>query len=74
VAGKLHAGQQVHWTWGANTAQGRVSQVFARRVSRTIHGKRVVRNGTSGNPAVLIEQDDGGRVLKRASELHPGGK
>jgi hypothetical protein len=74
VGARFHAGQQVHWAWGANTAEGRVAEVFARRVSRTLHGKRVVRNGTADNPAVLVEQDDGGRVLKRASELHSGGK
>jgi hypothetical protein len=70
MARAIHRGDQVHWAWGANTATGRVAETFARRVSRTIEGKRIVRNGTADNPAVLVEQEDGARVLKRASELH----
>lgn len=62
-------GAKVSWKWGQGIAHGKVLEVFDRRVSRTIKGKRIVRNGTPENPAVLIEQDDGDRVLKRASEL-----
>lgn len=66
------AGSTVKWSWGAGTAEGKVAERFDRRVQRTIKGAKVVRNGTSDNPAYLIEQEDGGKVLKRGSELSAG--
>ncbi|WP_225206408.1 hypervirulence associated TUDOR domain-containing protein [Novosphingobium huizhouense] len=65
----LRKGTQVRWHWGAGSAEGKVADVFERRVSRTIKGKRITRNGTADNPAVLVEQADGDKALKRASEL-----
>ena len=65
----LHQGQKVSWAWGQGIAHGTVVERFERRVSRTIKGKRIVRVGTADNPAYLVEQADGGRVLKRGSEL-----
>ncbi|MGN5374513.1 DUF2945 domain-containing protein [Sphingomonas hankookensis] len=62
-------GQTVKWSWGNGTAEGKVEERFDRRVQRTIKGSRIVRNGTKDNPAYLIEQDDGTKVLKRGSEL-----
>ncbi|GGZ07348.1 DUF2945 domain-containing protein [Novosphingobium colocasiae] len=67
----LRVGSKVHWTWGTGTAAGRIVERFERRVSRTLKGKRIARNGTADNPAFLIEQDGGNRVLKRGSELQP---
>lgn len=46
-----------------------MSERFERRVQRTIKGEKIVRNGTKDNPAYLIEQEDGGRVLKLEREL-----
>ncbi len=63
-------GKKVHWNWGSGTAEGKVAERFDRRVQRTIKGTKVVKNGTKDNPAYLIEQDDGDKVLKRGSELH----
>lgn len=65
----LREGSRVTWHWGSGIAEGKVAEVFERRVSRTIKGKRITRNGTAKDPAVLVEQDDGGKALKRASEL-----
>jgi hypothetical protein len=62
-------GQAVHWNWGSGTAEGKVAERFDRRVQRTIKGSRIVRNGTKEDPAYLIEQDDGDKVLKLGSEL-----
>lgn len=70
MSGKtFRKGAPVTWHWGSGTAKGKVAEVFERRVSRTIEGKRISRNGTADNPAVLVEQEDGGKALKRASEL-----
>ena len=65
----FRAGQAVRWQWSGNTAAGKVVQRFERRVQRTIKGSRIVRNGSADDPAYLIEQGDGDRVLKLGSEL-----
>lgn len=62
-------GDEVKWSWGQGEATGTVQEVFTRRVSRTIKGNEVTRNADEDNPAYLIEQDDGDRVLKSESEL-----
>lgn len=62
-------GAHVSWKWGEGTAHGKVTERFERRVQRTIKGSRVVRNGTAADPAYLIEQEDGGKVLKLGSEI-----
>lgn len=61
--------ERVRWNWGTGTGEGRVAERFERRVQRTIEGTKIVRNGSADNPAYLIEQDDGGTVLKLGSEL-----
>ena len=65
----LRQGSAVKWKFGAGEATGMVLEVIEKRVSRTLKGKRITRNGTSDNPAVLLEQADGDRVLKLSSEL-----
>lgn len=65
----MKAGSKVRWAWGEGHATGVVRESFARRVQRTIKGRRIVRNGTEATPALLIEQADGDRVLKLASEV-----
>jgi len=62
-------GQKVKWNWGGDDAHGKVSDKFERRVQRTLKGTKVVRNGSKDNPAYLIEQDDGDKVLKLGSEM-----
>jgi len=61
-------GAAVRWNWGGNQAHGKVAERFDRRVQRTIKGDKIVRNGSRENPAYLVEQADGGRVLKLESE------
>lgn len=69
MAGKFRKGTKVEWTWGAHTAEGKVAESFVRDVSRTIKGEKVKRKASADEPAYLIEQQDGGRVLKSHSEL-----
>lgn len=69
MANSFRTGQAVSWHYGEGTAHGKVTDRFERRVSRTIKGKRIVRAGTSDNPAYLVEQEDGDHALKRGSEL-----
>lgn len=69
MAKEIHIGDAVEWNWGPGTASGKVVERFTDRVTRTIKGNEVTRNATRDEPAYLIEQDDGDRVLKSASEL-----
>lgn len=64
-------GQTVIWDWGGGTAEGRIKDRYERRVTRTIKGSEITRNGDKDNPAYLIEQEDGDEMLKLASELKP---
>ncbi len=61
--------QYVEWDWGTGTATGRIEERFERQVKRTIKGSEIIRHGDADNPAYLIEQDDGGKVLKLGSEI-----
>ena len=72
MANAYRKGETVHWHWGSGTAIGKIDEKFEKRVQRTIEGSKIVKNGTADNPAYLIEQEDGGRVLKRGSELSKG--
>jgi hypothetical protein len=63
--------QAVRWQWSGDSAPGRVAERFEWRVQRTIKGSKIVRNGSKDDPAYLVEQEDGGRVLKLGSELDP---
>ena len=65
----FQTGQYVKWDWGNGTACGQVEERFEREVSRTLQGSEITRNGDSDNPAYLVKQDDGDRVLKLGSEL-----
>ena len=66
---KFPPGAKVSWRWGADTAEGVIRRVYTDKVERTIKGAHVKRNADSDNPAYLIEQSNGARVLKSHSEL-----
>lgn len=65
----MRKGSKVSWSWGAHTAQGRIVERFTSRVTRTIKGAEVTRAASRKEPAYLIEQEDGDKVLKSRSEL-----
>lgn len=69
VNNHFSVGDHVRWAWGRGEGRGRIAERFERRVQRTIKGSRITRNGSPDNPAYLVEQLDGGRVLKLGSEL-----
>ena len=60
---------RVEWNWGRSKGTGYVREVFRDKVKRTIKGAEITRNASEDEPAYLIEQDDGDRVLKSHSEL-----
>ncbi len=66
---KHKIGETVEWSWGNGTGSGKIAERFTDKVTRTIKGSEITRNASTDDPAYLIEQEDGDRVLKLASEL-----
>ncbi|MEM6789902.1 MAG: DUF2945 domain-containing protein [Myxococcota bacterium] len=62
-------GTKVEWNWGNGKGTGKVTESFTESVTRQIDGSEVKRNADQDNPAYMIEQEDGSRVLKSHSEL-----
>ncbi len=62
-------GDKVEWDWGKGTASGTVEKTYTEKVTRTLKGTEVTRNGTEDDPALYIEQEDGDGVLKLSSEV-----
>ena len=63
-------GTKVEWNWGNGTGTGKIAEVFTDDVTRTIDGNEVKREATKDEPAYMIKQEDGDRVLKSHSELN----
>lgn len=72
TSNSFRKGQVVEWKWGTGSATGKIEERFERHVERTIKGGKIVRNGSSDDPAYLIRQDDGDEVLKLGSEVKAG--
>jgi hypothetical protein len=65
----IKVGDRVTWDWSGNTAEGKVTERFTDTVTRKIKGTEVKRKASEDEPAFMIEQDDGDRVLKSVTEL-----
>jgi len=59
----------VIWNWGNGWGKGTVKEIYTSDVTKTIKGTKVKRNASRDEPAYLIEQQDGDRVLKSHSEI-----
>ncbi|OLP53610.1 hypothetical protein BJF92_05505 [Rhizobium rhizosphaerae] len=66
---KFRKGTKVEWTWGKSKAEGKIDESFTEDVERTIEGHKIKRKASADEPAYLIKQEDGARVLKSHSEL-----
>lgn len=66
---KYSKGTKVEWDWGNGTATGEVTDVYEEKTTHKIKGNEVTRNASSDDPAYMIKQDDGDRVLKSHSEV-----
>ena len=65
----IRQGTKVRWTWGNGSAEGKVQETFTKKITRTLKGSEVTRNGSQDDKALLIEQPDGSQVLKLESEV-----
>ena len=69
LGNKYQTNTKVEWDWGDGTASGYIREIFREKVTRTIKGTEVTRDGSDDDPAYIIEQEDGDRVLKLHSEI-----
>lgn len=65
----LKKGQRAEWNWGNGIGEGKIVETFTADVTRRIKGKDITRHASKAEPAYLLKQEDGSRVLKSASEL-----
>jgi hypothetical protein len=65
----MTSGQYVAWKWGTGLAEGKILSVHPEPTSIKSKGKLIKRNGSHDNPALIIEQSSGTRVLKLESEV-----
>ena len=66
--------ENVHWNWGKSEAEGKIKDKFEKPVTKKIKGTSVKRNASKEEPAYLIEQENGNKVLKSETELKKGKK
>ena len=65
----IKEGTKVKWKWGNGIAEGKVEETYTQKVTKTIDGNEVTRDGEEGNKALFIKQEDGSKVLKSESEV-----
>lgn len=65
----IKQGTEVQWKWGSGTATGKVIETYTEKVTKTIKGSDVTRDGEEGNKALYIEQEEGNKALKLESEV-----
>lgn len=65
----IKKGTTVKWKWGNGEATGSVVETYTKKITKTIKGNDITRNGESGNKALYIKQDDGDFVLKSENEV-----
>lgn len=73
MSNQYQEGDSVKWMWGSGYGHGAVQSRFEKKVTRTIDGSEVTRNGSQDDPAYYIDVPDGNNVLKLGSELEADG-
>lgn len=63
----------VAWQWGNGLAEGTITEIRPERTEITSNGKKIARNGTPDNPALIIKHKSGNPVLKLQSEVQKTG-
>ena len=68
----MRKGTTVTWKYGTGSATGKIESVHKEPITRTLKGSEITRNGSAADPALLIVQANGDRVLKLKSEVQVG--
>ncbi|MGL5924641.1 HVA1 family protein [Chroococcidiopsis sp.] len=66
---KVRVGTTVSWKYGSGTATGKVIKVYRDRITLKLGDSEITRNGSEDDPALLIKQENGAKVLKLFSEV-----
>ena len=69
MATSYSTGEHVKWKWGNGYGRGKVVERHTETIERTLDGSDVKRKGSDDDAALVIEQDDGQKVLKLESEV-----
>lgn len=62
-------GSKVLWKWMGGIIYGCVEEVHTEKITKTIKGKNITRNGSKEKPAYLVKSEAGNLALKLATEL-----
>lgn len=62
---------RVKWKFMGQTHKGIVKKVFIKNVTLKIDGQVVRQKADTGNPAYLIEHENGHKVLRNFEEVTP---
>ncbi len=65
----IQVGSEVGWLWASSLASGVVQEIHPTRHEITTGGKRIIRNGTNEDPAIVIKHTKGSLVLKLLHEI-----
>lgn len=65
----IQIGSEVGWAWASSLATGVVLEAHSNRHEIISKGKRIVRNGTPEDPALVIKHAKGSLVLKLSHEV-----
>lgn len=70
----MRKGTTVSWKYGTGMATGKIEETHKESITRKLKGSDITRHGTPDNPAFVIVQENGDRVLKLHSEVKPVAK
>ncbi len=65
----MRKGTKVSWKYGTGTATGKIESVHKESITRKLKGHDITRNGSADDPALVIVQDNGDKVVKLQSEV-----
>jgi hypothetical protein len=65
----IHIGSEVGWLWISSITTGIVLEIHPTRYQIISKSKRITRNGTKEDPALVIQHAKGSIVLKLLHEV-----
>ena len=65
----IQVGDTAHWKWGNGMAEAQVEELHPEPTTILTKGAKVTRNGTMDNPAVIMKNKKGVKILKLESEI-----
>ncbi|MDQ3535322.1 MAG: DUF2945 domain-containing protein [Bacteroidota bacterium] len=65
----IKVGSKVKWKLGNEVTEGKVVETYTDEITKTLKGSVITRKGKKNNKALLIEQEDGTKVLKLEEEV-----